>query len=228
MPHHLHLVQRVVERHRLRAVQLLPDHHRRVAPHRLHRGFRVDRGRRLRLRQRRTNVDRGQRLRRLVEVLVPVPRPPQSLHQLGHGDVQRCVRVVGARLRTDHGPLAPDGDLHPLGHPGLPGVPLVGQLDVDDPGSRGELADLGELVLDMAAEALGHLDVTAGDDDLHGYLLGRGGGAARRTPGHTPHGADGGHHPLDLGPLPKPRAVTRSLRRSLRSPPALRGYGSMT
>ncbi len=185
VPDELHLVEGLVQGHRDRVVPLLADDDGRGVLHgglgRVGRGrgrTGHDRGRGCRvaadlLGQRATGVE-GPRQhlvrqagRGLVDGGGPVPAvvhlaavagAPQPFEELGGGEVERRVGIVGAGLGAHDRSLVAHGDLHPFAIARLPTVVLVGNLDVDALGAGRELADLRlQLVLDVPPEPL--LDV---------------------------------------------------------------------
>src|SRR5450830_274918 len=168
----LHLVQGVLDRDRRSVVHLLPDHHRGVAESRLdhvadggsHLGRRSGR-----LLGRGSDVDALQRQLGVV-VLAALVHPAKALHELRGRDVERRVAVVGGCLGPNHGSLVPHRQLDAFRHPSEPRIALMGDLNVDPVRARRVLPDLGELLLDVATEPLGHIRVPTDDDDLHGNL----------------------------------------------------------
>src|SRR5680860_219912 len=175
----LHLVQGVVEGHRRRGVELLPDHDGRLThlpgvarvPGRRRLGSGA--GRRAgavehRRRQVASGLRDGTGVVPSVVHLAPVPRSSEPLEELLLRHVQRRVGIVGTRLGPDHRALGPDGDLHPFTRMGLPRVRLVTDLDVQSLRPRGNLLDLGQLLLEMPAESVRDGGVSGGDHDLHG------------------------------------------------------------
>jgi len=92
---------------------------------------------------------------------------PEAFQQLVHGNVQGGVLVVSASLGSHHGPLDMASDLDSVGCFGLALVDLVRDHNIEALYARCELRDLGQLVIQVTAEALRNLDVPSGDDDLH-------------------------------------------------------------
>ena len=182
MPDQLHLVERLVQAHRHGGVGLLPDHDRALALVRLRRT--VARRRRSeppssrrrpsrwdqpsatgRPRAETSDSPSGACRPRWTRLRSRIRRSRSS--SLSDRDVERGVRVVGTRLGTDDRATVQAGDLDPVAGFGLPAVGLMRDHDVQalDPGRQ--LRDLGQLLLEMPAKALGHLGVPTSDDDLH-------------------------------------------------------------
>ena len=101
--------------------------------------------------------------------------PAQPRLQLAGGQIKRCVRVACCRLRPDHRTSGAQRDLHSVRAVGLPGVVLLGHLDVEADHLAVELLDLLQLQLlgHVLAEPLGHLGLAALDDDVHAELRSR-------------------------------------------------------
>jgi len=183
VPHELHLVEGLVNGHRLGLVQLLTHDHRGVAELRLNGDTRLGGGGGGVLDRCVTGVGEqgllhaGSCLEVLIRcghgvttvvVLLAVPGPAKALGQLAHGDIKSGEAVRGGGLRPDDRALGDDSDLHSLGGVGLARVALVGDLNLDalDPGV--ELLNLDGLVLDVVAQARADLSVTTDDGDIHG------------------------------------------------------------
>jgi hypothetical protein len=79
---------------------------------------------------------------------------PEALQQLVHRYVQGAVLVVGARLGPHHRSLDMTGDLDPVGSFGLAFVDFVSHDNIEALNARRELRNLGQLLIQMTAEAL--------------------------------------------------------------------------
>ena len=79
---------------------------------------------------------------------------PEALQQLVHRYVQGAVLVVGARLGSHHGSLDMAGDLDSVACFGLALVGFVGHHNIEALNARRELRNLGQLVIQVTAEAL--------------------------------------------------------------------------
>jgi len=79
---------------------------------------------------------------------------PEALQQLVHGYVQGGVLVVGDGLGPHHGSLDMTGDLDSVGCFGLALVDFVGDHNIEALYARCELRNLGQLVIQVTAEAL--------------------------------------------------------------------------
>ncbi len=199
MPDQLHLVERLVERHRCGLVGLLADHERTVA-------LDLDRahhpGRHL-VGLTRDEValpvelgdaghdvpDLGRRQPAVATAGVPlVVLLAQSRLELVAGEVERRVQIGRRSLRPDHRAAGVEGDLHAVGPVGLPRVGLLGHLDVEADHLAVELLDLLQLQLlgHVLAEPLGHLGLAALDDDVHAELRSRIARTGSSTAGHLP------------------------------------------
>ena len=66
----------------------------------------------------------------LVTRAAAVCGSPQALFELRHGDVEGSVGVLGRRLRADHGPPGPEGELDPVARTGQPRIAFVTDLDI--------------------------------------------------------------------------------------------------
>src|SRR5665647_2547915 len=93
---------------------------------------------------------------------------PEAFQQLVHGNVQGCVLVVGDSLGPHDWSLDMTCDLDAVGCFGLALVDFVGDHYIEALYARCELRNLGQLVIQVTAKALGNLGVPSSDDDLHG------------------------------------------------------------
>jgi len=93
---------------------------------------------------------------------------PEALQQLVHRDVQGAVLVVGARLGPHHRSLDMAGDLDAVGSFGLALVDFVSNHNIEALHAWSKLWNLGQLLIQVTAEALRNLHVPTSDDDLHG------------------------------------------------------------
>jgi hypothetical protein len=91
----------------------------------------------------------------------------QSGVQLGDRCVERAVEVRRACFGADDRPAGDTGDLHTLAVVGLARVAFVEQLDVDADQLLVVPLHLRQLVGDMYAVMIGHLDIAALHDDVH-------------------------------------------------------------
>ena len=165
MPDELHLVQRLVQRHRRGLVRLVAHDERAVLASG-GRGCTVVRwGPDLR--------EHGQVGGHLVEAAGPaavttaVGSATKPRLDAGDSRVERGVTIGGGRLGADDGALGARGDLDPLGLGRLTRVGLVRDLDVDAVHAVVVLAQLGELALHVLAKPLRHLGLTTPHHDLH-------------------------------------------------------------
>ena len=99
--------------------------------------------------------------------LVPVSGPSESFDELRPGEVEGGVLVTGHRLGADHRTLRHDGELDPLTRLRLPRVLVVSDVDLDTLRPRCELLDLGDLVFDVRAKAVGDGQLASGDNNVH-------------------------------------------------------------
>src|SRR6266542_620579 len=106
-------------------------------------------------------------------VLGPVHPPALELLDLTLEPVDdlihRCGRVSRARVGPDEPGLGGHGDLHRVGF-GHPRVALLRELDVHRQDPVVEALDLGQLLLGVCTQLLGHVDVLALHRHLHGLL----------------------------------------------------------
>jgi hypothetical protein len=84
--------------------------------------------------------------------LLAVSHPAQSLQELPEGEVQGGEWILGTGLGPDHRAFVTNSDLHAFALTGLPGVALVGQLDVDPVRAGVELGDLHQFLLGLPPE----------------------------------------------------------------------------
>src|SRR5437763_10783175 len=173
-----HLEQCVVDGHRFAVVLLLPHDVPRLVVVLLdgelgdavQYRFRQRRCERVRLVQRRQAGCRGSHRDRSAPAAVypaPVGHPPQPAVELGDGEVEGAVEVAGTGLGTNHRSAGDAGDLQTLAVVGLTRVAFVEKLDVDSDDLLVVALDLVELLADVYAVVIGHLDVAALDDDVH-------------------------------------------------------------
>src|SRR5262249_761113 len=76
-------------------------------------------------------------------------------------------------FRTDHRTTGVQRDLHPVAMIRLPGVELLGHLDVEADHLAVEFLDLVQFLGHVLTEPLGHLGLAALDDDVHAELRSR-------------------------------------------------------
>src|SRR5690606_34977470 len=107
-----------------------------------------------------------------------VTQPAQPLGELGQGQVEGGVLVVGGSLRPHHGAVHVAGDLAALGLLRLTRVGLVGEDDVGATHTGGELGNLAELVLQVAPVAIGDVLLATGHGEFHRVPPSRAGGYA--------------------------------------------------
>src|SRR5690606_18370680 len=174
----LHLEQRVLDRHRLTGVLLLTDD----APgpvlffllfRHLHTGHLAGLGQLTGLGLPGFRGGRGRghgRPDTALQPSAPLRGAAQPAVQLRDRLVERRGELAGTCLRPDHGSAREAGDLHALAVVRLTGVGLVPQLDLDPDDLLVVPVSLGELLLDLPPEVVGHLEVAALDDDVHADL----------------------------------------------------------
>ncbi len=171
MADELHLVERVVDRHRLGLMLLGADHPARlvlpVGAARVAEVWRLDvvEGR-LGIRQDRGGG--GQRNRGLVAVVdfATIFHAPQPAFQLGDRGFEGGIETVGAGLAADYRPTTASGDLDVLARLALATVALVVEFDIEQVDGSVESLQAGEFLRDVDAEVVGNFDVATFDDDL--------------------------------------------------------------
>src|SRR5699024_8115148 len=97
--------------------------------------------------------------------------PAEAFQETGHGQVERCILLIGCGLGADDRALDVAGDLHPLALLDLPRVGLAREHHIGAGDSGGQLRDLVELLLQVAAEAVSDLLLPASHGDFHRTLL---------------------------------------------------------
>ena len=186
MSDQFHLVQRLVDAHRLGDVQLATDDNRRIPNLDLHGFARAKIGGdrslravvrlflrllRLGLRGDNTQIHRDRVRVTTTVILATVTSTTQTQRQLIQRHVQRTEFIGAGSLRTHHGTSGDNGDFHALGGIGLTRVALMGQHDLRALSIWGDSGHTIHLGLDHITEPLLDLRVASGNDDFHVDLL---------------------------------------------------------
>ena len=182
MTNQLHLVQGLVNGHRLGDVQLAADDDWGVADLDLDGFARAEisgngvgraivRRFRLRLldddRLDRAQIDRDRIGVATTMVLAAVAGTAQTKRQLVESQIESTELVGAGGFGTHHGTTCDDGDLNALGGVGLTRIALVGQHNLDTLRIRGDSGHTIHLAFDNVTEPLLDLRMTSGNDDFH-------------------------------------------------------------